>query len=470
MTRAHRTAWYFGSRILVLSLLGMLTGCFLVPSQSTSYHNGAKPAKAKTYFKAKSLSLFGDTSCALDFSDALWCWGDSVNGAKILGLNPTHISPQRISLVVPDDAAHNYNISKFSQIEQNEKEICGISKHSESLGMVVCWGDVAMATILWNNNVATPIRAKKIAMAQGFGCGIDMSNILFCFGPELSLRGAFLSPSTDPHHVNQIFVSGAGDVVEVQTAGTTACALFNHPTNGQDLYCWGQDYFYAMNDSTAELPFATKMMDDVADFYLSPGKVCFQPAGVDENDNPWPWQCRGANYENAQDPDGSVEPTASTLSWYVLPDDGTGALGLDSNHLAYGAYQVSSAKVINDEVETVPGFVDPYQYFETLPYGCRVDLGEILCHGYQESTIGAPDLGRTGDVTSSFNDWTTLATSEMVGTNRKVKSFALGLNHGCLISENDYVHCWGSNQQGQLGAGASLPMFMTREPHPLPLE
>jgi len=459
----------YGSRALALALLTTLSGCFLSPSQSATYHNGGRAPKPVSYFKAKSLSLSRNTSCAIDLNDSLWCWGDSLGTSKFNSSTVFALTPQRVQDTLVGTGGP-YTFSKFSYVAQNETEMCAISKNLDSMNMVVCWGTTIGSVALWDYTNSVAVRATKIALAQGGGCGIDTNQKLFCFGLDSTLRGATVSGSLLYDGINSVSVGGTVAVLDVQAAGTTICMLVQDSINEQDLYCWGQDYFYAMNDSTAELPFVTKVMDGVGEFYLSSGKLCYQPSGVDENGNNWPWQCRGANYENAEDLDGSIEPSASTLSWYVLPDDGTGALALNSDHLEYGAYQVYSPKVVNDDVETVPGFVDPFQYFATLPYGCRVDNGALWCHGFRSGIVGDADLGRTGDATTSVNDWTPISTSAMTGSDRRVKRFALGLNHGCLISENDYVHCWGSNQQGQLGTGTSLPMYLTREPHPLPIE
>ncbi len=89
-----------------------------------------------------------------------------------------------------------------------------------------------------------------------------------------------------------------------------------------------------------------------------------------------------------------------------------------------------------------------------------LDSGAMKCWGYGESgQLGQGNTKRLGD--GKDKDLNQSNKNEMgnklkvinLGSNVKVKAFALGTGHTCALLTDGTVKCWGGNSHGQLGQG-----------------
>ena len=79
--------------------------------------------------------------------------------------------------------------------------------------------------------------------------------------------------------------------------------------------------------------------------------------------------------------------------------------------------------------------------------------GKLRCWGRNdEGQLGISDPGPIGDSAQELG-----LNMRAVPLSGRVRSFSLGLAHGCALLDNDRVECWGRNLFGQLGAGDTQP-------------
>lgn len=250
---------------------------------------------------------------------------------------------------------------------------------------------------------------------------------------------------------------------DLQSAGNGACALVyaehaDRPSHGS-LHCWGMNGFAHLKPdsdvgSVKQLSSAEIVQTHVQDFRLYPSQLCYREWGGD-------WRCRGANYSELR---GRLSSSIGDENF--LYDQLSSAMSppLEAVDFMQGKYRVAAGL----ESELMPNFssVIGEAFFE-LPFGCRLNGEDLQCQGYTSAEPEEADnsliLNRRG--LRPDGNWASLPRTRMVGP-RGIKDFALGKNHGCLISEDSIVHCWGDARHGQFG-----PEMMERGTvwEPLPL-
>jgi uncharacterized delta-60 repeat protein len=234
---------------------------------------------------------------------------------------------------------------------------------------------------------------------------------------------------------SSIVVGGASGILsrfnnhkftDIQAAGNSACAqvelrIDGHPNQSQHLYCWGLNSYRELRNSFLTTFIAPQLSKaNIDKFLLTPARLCTKVVGDDD------WECQGANYMNPSDPQILTgNPDIDNLEVFSVDKD------------SVDTYQFSATTLFS-------GFESSKESFETNPLGCNLNGGILSCHGFlaYSNTLG-------GTPTS----WIGLPTDAMIGGDIGAKSFALGKNHGCLITNDDFVHCWGDNSLGQVGTG-----------------
>lgn len=88
-------------------------------------------------------------------------------------------------------------------------------------------------------------------------------------------------------------------------------------------------------------------------------------------------------------------------------------------------------------------------------HNCAIlDDGSVKCWGQNnKGQLGLGDINPRGDGANEMGDNLGVVN---LGTNRTVRSLALGAQHSCAVLDNGFTKCWGSNTYGQLGLGDLL--------------
>lgn len=431
----------------LLGVMLILPGCFLVPSDNTQVSNGARRAYP---LMATSIYAGGNTSCALDQNSELWCWGD--NASQKISTSPESyfIFPQKVVRYSYVSGFGNKTFQKFSQIAMNDSKICGIENDTKYL---LCWGawDPVYGYnygdyVVLNNSTGYPYTFSKIALGQGFGCGIAASGTdVYCFGVDPMGRNFSSGNYNDANPIN--FSTDAGlPVTDLQVAGRNACALLNAGT-AQKLYCWGANGYQQVSDSTTASAIGPSLIFPagstlITRFVLTAARLCYQTTTASGT---LQWWCRGASYKGAL-AYSSVATTAKFPLADIATIDTSQIWGdLDSVTLVNTTYKVSARMGL--DTSTTPNV----EQFLTMPWGCRVTNGAVFCYGFLSSNSDTA-ANATGRTPTSLA-WAQISASQIYGSNKQVKSLALGDDHGCILTVGGYVHCWGKNLKGQLGDG-----------------
>lgn len=498
------------NRVLGALLISFLVqGCFLIPTNEAEYSSGGGFKKPLV---AKSVSAGGNTSCAIDPNNNLWCWGDGSTG-KLLDMVEDVSEPIQIKLTVNDSSVGWYkDYTKFVQVKQSDSKICAQEAGS---GHLVCWGrwfsttnteDVKPKIIYLGNTLASPsesampIQFSSFDLGQGFGCGVvNNGKQVICFGYSNEvLGGLYDRTSVQDYNQGLIFIDlnnleykNNTIKAELEAASLKAHALSNFQVSNQNacvtmqtklidettgdltdvdgpnkLICWGATSFTQIGGVVNDLSLPPMSIVNESNiplkFKLTPSRLCVLWKSTTPNTETW--KCRGAVYGNQGNDTSSYGRSSESgmvmSDWVVANSDlGSDVLtGTTSAILNAGSYQVSAATNI-DYVVVEENLIKYVEAFKWFAFGCRIDGGKLLCHGNPSSLGGANDTpistGRIGsdESPSTADDWVELSKNEVLGRSKSVKQFALGIDHGCMVTTEGYVHCWGSNHSGQLGIG-----------------
>jgi len=80
-----------------------------------------------------------------------------------------------------------------------------------------------------------------------------------------------------------------------------------------------------------------------------------------------------------------------------------------------------------------------------------LDNSSVKCWGSNASgQLGLGDTNNRGDVSDEMGNYLPAVD---LGSGRTAKVITTGGSHTCAILDNEYIKCWGENDQGQLGLG-----------------
>ena len=85
----------------------------------------------------------------------------------------------------------------------------------------------------------------------------------------------------------------------------------------------------------------------------------------------------------------------------------------------------------------------------------RTELGALKCWGH--GGLGQLGTGSTANLGVSSGQMGDALSEVSVGSDRWVKSLALGDWHTCAVLDDGSLKCWGNNSHGQLGMGSDVP-------------
>ena len=199
----------------------------------------------------KSLSLGGETSCALFDDGQVKCWGRNNSGQ--LGQGHTNN--------IGDDPGEMGALLPYVHLGRAAKEISLGQEHSCALldnGGVKCWGRANRGQLgqgntgsigtwrddmrsLYNINLGSRHRAKRISAGGFHNCAILENNDLLCWGSNNNTELGF---NRDPNNIyigeerdeiGRVTHLVSQDAVYVDTGIYSTCVLRKNGT----LYCWG---------------------------------------------------------------------------------------------------------------------------------------------------------------------------------------------------------------------------------------
>ena len=367
----------------------------------------------------------GSTTCAINQSGELWCWGHGAQGA--LGI-PSPPSYQADPIQVTSISEPWLMVAGDSYIN------CGVTIS----GKGYCWGRRDEG-ILGDGGAAT--------------------------GSEEELPVAIDSHDED------------GDLIgtwkEVYVEYIHACGV---ATSGY-AYCWGDDHYQALgNGAGGDTNSPDKVLDDTGSsawndwITIAPSSI--GTCGI-RNSGGGTTSTQGTLWCWGNNSNGEVETTTSSahalpvqrdtnIDWtYVSGDDGnfcaTRAGGDlycwgSNNHGQIAGVPTSTTRV------TAPYFIGS-NYSIAVPdcsYICAVQNGVVKCWGEDRA-------GSQGNGTGTSDVLTPTAVGGTAAAYNDFFSIGSGCNKVCAMRENGEVHCWGYGNNRNFGNGTSN-LFTEHDP------
>ena len=181
----------------------------------------------------------------------------------------------------------------------------------------------------------------------------------------------------------------------------------------------------------------------------------------------------GVEVESGKDVTLTIEFPDSTAArtgygaWTAGPKHGCGLTGDQTvecrGQNIFGQLGISSCDWGRPSSTPVSGLQGPARQ---IAMG-RVHTCALLTDG-QIACWGLNNNGQLGDGTGGGSGDVRKAPALVVGLPGPARQVVAGRYHGCALLEGDSVHCWGSNQKGQLGAGLDgATLVMSAVPMPV---
>jgi alpha-tubulin suppressor-like RCC1 family protein len=343
---------------------------------------------------------------------------------------------------------------KPAHVAAGEMNSCAVT----TSGQVRCWGSNGSGqlglgndsvTLLTSNKPLTAHRIPRGATAVAVGashvCAV-VNGALACWGSNSA--GELGIASTASSNLPQRVVGS--DVPHAVAAGQTAsCAVF-----GSGASCWGINTAFQLGeeaDSNVTTPHAIggRLADGVAQIAVSYQHACAIQAGA--------VYCWGTNNANC------LGSTATRTGTPVATGVTGGATALALGYMHTCAIVGGGAKCWGDNVygELGNDAVPITSMAPVTPTGLDGGVSSI-CAGFEFTCavvnggavcFGANVKGQlgVGDLAVQYKRVPT----PVVGLGSGVKEVACGYMHACALKDDGSVLCWGHNDQGQLGNGAS---------------
>jgi alpha-tubulin suppressor-like RCC1 family protein len=394
---------------------GMLTGVDRGTVTVTATSEGKSATVTRVIvIKYRSISAGTMHACDIASGGIAWCWGLNGNEGRLGSDNLGDNAISNVPVKVPGDL-------RFAQLSTYGRHTCGVTLD----GKGYCWGSNGWGALGSGSNagqsfmpmaVAGTIKFRAISAGADHSCGVATDNKAYCWGHnDWKQFGADGAPamSTTP-----VLVSASMSFAKVTVGSSFTCGL----TTAGATYCWGANNIGELGDGEK----------------ISYGNVF----------NGTPRQVVGGlSFQSV----ALASHTACALTMvgqaYCWGSNGT-KFGNPANTNDSSSPVAVSGGLIFDQISTGFGHV------------CGVTNQQaVYCWGSNSS-------GQLGNAIANGT-----ATPTRVANILALEVAASGIatgsgSHTCAISKDRLtVWCWGRNDTGQLGNGATTA-GATANPNP----
>ena len=332
-------------------------------------------------------------------------------------------------------------------------------------GEAYCWGSNANGQLGDGTTTdrSRPVRVNTelrfVALAAGFQhtCGLTAEGAAYCWGAGGQGR---LGNGTDSRQTTPVPVLGGHRFVTISASSSNTCAVAIDGTG----YCWG----YGLTGRNGDGTFQHRMTPvevQGGHKFRTISAAHYHTCGVTTSGQAYCW---GDN-AYARRGDGTVGgaqiatpvPVAGGLEFVTVAGGEYHSCALTASGAAYcwginGAYGRIGNGSTNDTLRQ-PTAVAGGQSFVAIGAGeyhtCALaTTGEVYCWGRDND-------GQAGNGATTGN----VLTPKPVAGGRTFAALAVGLNHACAITAEGEVYCWGQGTSGQIGdgsTGANQPTFV----------
>jgi len=354
-------------------------------------------------------------TCAVLGEGSGVCWGDNGVGQVGNGIVST-IEPSPRSVSGP---------LLFTQIDAGDRQTCGLIPS----GAAYCWGLSAEGALGSDTSTRSPVPIpvsggltfKQISAGWDYTCGVTTAGAAYCWGANDNGKlgsGTVNAPTPVP-------VTGGHAFQTITTGQYHTCAI---ATNGS-AYCWGAG-------RGGEL--GTGDSVDVPTPALVAGGLHFKTM-----DAAWGHTC-------------GITTTGAAYCWGGGVD---GELGNGSRDFRYVPVAVSGNHIFS-------------AIAVGLHHSCALATsGQLFCWG---SNATAQLGGAAGETCANApTPYPCSSTPILVTGDHLFLSVSAGAFHTCAIARGGGAFCWGGNDSGQIGNGATggsvaTPVEVHEPPIPTP--
>lgn len=349
-----------------------------------------------------------DTFCALDPTNAAYCWGDGYAAGLGKAFETSTVpTPQKVATSIT-----------FAGLVGGAGEMCGLT----STGTLYCWGDDQNAQYGYAPDTVASFTPKLAAAGLSFSwvspggfhvCGIVFSGATFCWGENGSgnIGNGDLSRFLTP----PVRVATSLTFTKVFAGYQHTCAL----TAAGKAYCWGLGVNGELGDglnTSSATPVAVG------------GGLTFKKLAV------------GFSYSCGIATDGT----------YCWGRNRFGTLGVDTGICTnQGAQNALCPSAVPLKVSTSQTFVDITAKERVT---CAVtSSAAAYCWGNNA-------FGELGTGTTSVNP---VPTPQPVSGGLAFTTIAASQQAVCAATSDGTIYCWGRNNIGQVGQGSTTTAFYT---------
>jgi len=275
-------------------------------------------------------------------------------------------------------------------------------------------------------NVVDVIASDIIALQSGIKhtCALTSGGEVMCWGLNSSGQ---LGNGTNTNSNVPVLVQGlVGKIVSISGGAEFTCAV----NDANDVMCWGNNSSGQLNDGTTinrNVPVFVdpELVSDIV--MISGGQKELQGVTSDGASNFW-----------------NDEPIIPVTG---LPEENNAILSAD--RFFGGGCTTTVDQVVNCwgaivNAEVQDGVLDYLLLDAGGGHACTVTGEGLVCWG--ENSTGQLGVGSR----------TNSDTAQVVKGIPSVCDLAAGLNHTCVVIDDEQIKCWGENTFGQLGEGTTI--------------
>jgi alpha-tubulin suppressor-like RCC1 family protein len=317
----------------------------------------------------------------------------------------------------------------------------------------------AKTTVGVNSAVQGAGSDQRVAGGLGHTCAVLPTGHVECWGlNEFGELGDGTRSSTD----TAVEVLDISNATQIATGGYHSCALLS---TGH-VECWGLSEFGRLGDGpptsqAQDTPVEVLGISDATQIAAGGGHTCAVLSSGHI-------QCWGENF-SGQLGDGTTDPGQDTPVEVLGISDATQVAAgfrhscavLSSGHVEcwgwdyYGQLGNGAISEVQDTPVEVLGISDATQVAAGEGHSCAVlSSGDLKCWGNNES-------GQLGNGATDPGQDTPV---EVLGIDDATQ-VAAGVGHSCAVLSSGHLKCWGENYYGQLGDGANSNSATPVEAH-----
>jgi alpha-tubulin suppressor-like RCC1 family protein len=343
----------------------------------------------------------------------------------------TAIHPSTGILTVNDPDAFDFETNPSINVSVKLTDN-GVPSNSSTVVMAVAVGDV--------------IESGRISVGERHACAIDSNNKAFCWGADFN--GQLGNGAITGSQISPVAVDTTKTWKTINAGESHTCAI----DTDNKAFCWGDDFYGQLGNSAITGSQTSPVAVDSTKTWKSISASSEHTCAIDTDNKAFCWGQDSNGQLGNGTADDQTSPSAidSTKTWKTISAGAFHTCAIDTDNKAFcwgndGTGQLGNGIAGN---QTSPFAVDSTKTWKTISAGalhtCAIDTdNKAFCWGQDSS--GQLGNGTAGNQTSPF----------AVDSTKTWKSISASNEHTCAIDTDNKAFCWGRDGSGQLGNGTA---------------